>query len=62
MTLTGNESSRDSAFVYLDDVIKFAALVPSFGDGTRRSESALPALERLRRDWRHYQDVRDYRV
>lgn len=52
------------AFVYLDDVIKFAA---PWRNRLRRSDatlaaadSALPALKRLRRDWRHYQHVRDY--
>src|SRR5664280_885867 len=51
-------------FVYLHDVVRFGA---SWRNAVRRrkglkdaAESALPALERLRRDWQHYQEVRHY--
>lgn len=51
-------------FVYVDDVIKFAA---PWRNRLRRIEatraaadSAVPALNRLRHDWKHYEDVRNY--
>src|ERR1700733_1873126 len=51
-------------FVYLDDVIRFAG--PWRNQLRRRNatraaaESALPALTRLRKDWRHYEEIRNY--
>jgi hypothetical protein len=51
-------------FVYLDDVIKFAAPWRNRlhrNEATRAAaDSALPALKRLRYDWKHYEDVRNY--
>jgi hypothetical protein len=51
-------------FVYLDDVIRFGAAWRNElarEDATRAAaESSLPALDRLRADWDHYQHVRDY--
>jgi hypothetical protein len=52
------------AFVYLHDVIRFAApWRNSLANNARHratAEAALPALERLRRDWDHYQDIRHF--
>jgi hypothetical protein len=51
-------------FVYLDDVIRFAAPWRNRLRADPRSraaaDSALPALKRLRQDWKDYQHVRDY--
>ena len=52
------------AFVYLDDVIKFAApwrnQLLTRTNTRAAAESALPALDRLRQDWLHYEDIRNY--
>jgi hypothetical protein len=51
-------------FVYLNDVITFAAPWRNrlhHKEATRAAaDSALPALKRLRQDWKHYEDVRNY--
>lgn len=51
-------------FVYLHDVVRFGA---AWRNAVRRrkglgpaADAALPALDRLRRDWDQYQDVRHY--
>jgi hypothetical protein len=52
------------AFVYLHDVVRFAppwrnAVLQDARYGPT-AEAALPALERLRRDWDHYQNIRHF--
>lgn len=51
-------------FVYLDDVVRYA---PAWRNTLRRdpktsaaADSAEPALTRLRADWRHYEDIRNF--
>src|ERR1700733_4287198 len=51
-------------FVYLDDVVRFAPAWRNqlLGAASTKAagESALPALTRLRNDWEHYEDVRNF--